>query len=119
MFLLKGEHFTAIAEQEMLHLALAGNMLCSLDGKQALYDKCFMPTYPSEILFDKIPMKLQPANKENLECFLKVSPMSRLSEPSADGGSDRSSVYAAASPAARAAHVHGHGYGHRTKGIHT
>lgn len=88
MFVLKGERFTAIAEQEMLHLALAGNMLCSLDGKQALYDKCFMPTYPSEILFDKIPMKLQPANKENLECFLKVSSMYRSSEPSADGGSD-------------------------------
>ncbi|EIW65207.1 uncharacterized protein TRAVEDRAFT_42584 [Trametes versicolor FP-101664 SS1] len=65
-------HILSIAEQEMLHLALAGNMLCSLDGKQALYDKCFMPTYPSEILFDKIPMKLQPANKENLECFLKI-----------------------------------------------
>lgn len=56
----------------MLHLALSGNMLAALGGKQALYDKEFMPTYPSEILFEHIPMKLQPANKENLECFLKV-----------------------------------------------
>lgn len=56
----------------MLHLSLAGNMLTALDAKQSLYDSAFMPTYPSQILFDKIDMKLQPANKENLECFLKV-----------------------------------------------
>lgn len=61
----------------MLHLALAGNMLCALDGRQLLYSQAFMPTYPSEILFDKIRMQLAPANKENLECFLKVGDMSR------------------------------------------
>lgn len=88
MYLLSNERFIAIAEQEMLHLALAGNMLCSLDGKQALYDKCFMPKYPSQILFDEIPMKLRPANKENLECFLKVSTMYRTFGLSADEGSD-------------------------------
>ncbi|EKM50629.1 uncharacterized protein PHACADRAFT_263998 [Phanerochaete carnosa HHB-10118-sp] len=62
----------AVAEQEMLHLSLAGNMLRALDGTQKLYDNNFMPTYPSQILFDKVDMKLQPANKENLECFLKI-----------------------------------------------
>ena len=56
----------------MLHLALAGNMLAALGGSQPLYDKSFIPTYPSEILFDQIDMALRPANKENLECFLKV-----------------------------------------------
>ncbi|KAI0825348.1 ferritin-like-domain-containing protein [Trametes gibbosa] len=65
-------HILSIAEQEMLHLALAGNMLCALDGKQLLYSQAFMPTYPSEILFDKIRMQLAPANKDNLECFLKI-----------------------------------------------
>ncbi len=61
-----------VVEQEMLHLALAGNMLRALGGTQLLYDKSFLPTYPSQILFEQIDMKLQPANKENLECFLKV-----------------------------------------------
>ncbi len=67
----------AVAEQEMLHLALAGNMLRALGGTQLLYDKKFMPEYPSQILFDKIDMELRPADKRNLECFLKVSIVSR------------------------------------------
>lgn len=61
-----------VVQQEMLHLALAGNMLRALDGVQLLYDSSFLPTYPSQILFEPIWMKLQPANKENLECFLKI-----------------------------------------------
>ena len=63
----------AVAEQEMLHLALAGNMLRALGGTQLLYDKKFMPEYPSQILFDKIDMELRPADKKILECFLKAS----------------------------------------------
>nr|VWO96715.1 Uncharacterized protein [Ganoderma boninense] len=62
----------AVAEQEMLHLALAGNMLRALDGKQLLYDESFMPKYPSHILYDKIDMELRPADKKNLDCFLKI-----------------------------------------------
>ena len=63
----------AVAEQEMLHLALAGNMLRALNGTQPLYDKTFMPVYPSKILFDQIDMELRPADKKSLECFLKVN----------------------------------------------
>ncbi|GJE98565.1 ferritin-like-domain-containing protein [Phanerochaete sordida] len=62
----------AIAEQEMLHLALAGNMLASLGGSQPLYNHKFVPSYPSSILFDNVDMVLRPADKENLECFLKL-----------------------------------------------
>ena len=62
----------------MLHLALAGNMLRALDGKQPLYNKSFMPIYPSKILFNEIDMELRPADKKNLECFLKVSIISLL-----------------------------------------
>ncbi|KAF7377627.1 hypothetical protein MSAN_00185500 [Mycena sanguinolenta] len=65
-------HILSVAEQEMLHLALAGNMLRSLDGAQTLYNREFMPTYPSKILFDEVDMELQPANKANLECFLRI-----------------------------------------------
>lgn len=56
----------------MLHLSLAGNILRAVDGSQALYDKAFIPTYPSTILYEPIDMKLRAAVKENLESFLKV-----------------------------------------------
>ncbi|OBZ79329.1 hypothetical protein A0H81_00194 [Grifola frondosa] len=62
----------AVVEQEMLHLSLAGNMLRALGGKQALYDKGFMPTYPSKILYDEIDMQLRAADKKNIENFLKL-----------------------------------------------
>ncbi|KAI0641122.1 ferritin-like-domain-containing protein [Trametes meyenii] len=65
-------HILSVAEQEMLHLGLAGNMLVALGEKPKLYNKSFMPTYPASILYDKIPMRLAPADKENLECFLKI-----------------------------------------------
>ncbi|KAI0027078.1 ferritin-like-domain-containing protein [Vararia minispora EC-137] len=65
-------HILSVAEQEMLHLALAGNLLRALNDIQTLYDKKTMPTYPSHILYDKIDMKLRPADKENLDCFLKI-----------------------------------------------
>ncbi|KAI0641115.1 ferritin-like-domain-containing protein, partial [Trametes meyenii] len=76
----------SVAEQEMLHLALAGNMLVALGGEQRLYDKSFMPTYPDTILFDKIPMELRPANKENLEWFIKIeAPYQAPPKPPGDG----------------------------------
>ncbi|KAI0641117.1 ferritin-like-domain-containing protein, partial [Trametes meyenii] len=76
----------AVAEQEMLHLALAGNMLVALGGEQRLYDKSFMLTYPDTILFDKIPMELRPANKENLEWFIKIeAPYQAPPKPAGDG----------------------------------
>ena len=48
-------------------------MLRALNGTQPLYDKTFMPVYPSKILFDQIDMELRPADKKSLECFLKVN----------------------------------------------
>ena len=69
----------------MLHLALAENMLRALAGKQLLYDESFMPTYPSQILYDEINMELRPADKKNLDCFLKVTMVSML------GTTDRTS----------------------------
>ncbi|KAM5533430.1 hypothetical protein V8D89_012868 [Ganoderma adspersum] len=75
----------AVAEQEMLHLALAGNMLRALGGTQLLYNKKFMPEYPSQILFDKIDMELRPADKKNLECFLKIE-APYMPPPELEGG---------------------------------
>ncbi|KIK63446.1 hypothetical protein GYMLUDRAFT_72117 [Collybiopsis luxurians FD-317 M1] len=61
-----------VVEQEMLHLSLVGNMLRALDGIQVLYNQDFIPQYPSKILYSKIPMELRPADKKNLDCFLKI-----------------------------------------------
>ncbi|KIM57054.1 hypothetical protein SCLCIDRAFT_10550 [Scleroderma citrinum Foug A] len=63
-----------VVRQEMLHLALAGNILTSIDSGPRLYLKSAIPTYGEDetILHSKIPMKLEPCKKDNLECFLRI-----------------------------------------------
>jgi hypothetical protein len=61
-----------ISKQEMLHLTLAGNMLRAIGRNQALYDKDFIPTYPDQIFYDKVDIKLGPADKRTLESFVQV-----------------------------------------------
>ena len=56
----------------MLHLSLTGKLLSALNGSMDLYDYRVIPQYPGHILVQKIPMNLDSANKENLECFLQV-----------------------------------------------
>jgi len=56
-------------------MALAGNILTSIDSGPRLYLKSAIPTYGEDetILHSKIPMKLEPCEKDNLECFLRVT----------------------------------------------
>lgn len=61
-----------IVQQEMLHLALTGNLLSSLGGSLNLYDYKNIPRYPDDILISKVRMDLTGANKRNLERFLRV-----------------------------------------------
>ena len=63
----------------MLHLTLAGNIMCALKGSQKLYDKAFIPVYDGNhtILYDQINVNLQPAEKPLLETFIKVRKMFR------------------------------------------
>ncbi|KAF9504781.1 hypothetical protein BS47DRAFT_1490060 [Hydnum rufescens UP504] len=61
-----------IVQQEMLHLSLAGNLLSALNGSMDLYAFGVVPRYPGEILVEKIPLNLDRANKENLQCFLQI-----------------------------------------------
>ena len=61
----------------MLRLALAGNMLRAIGGTQALYDKCFIPAYPDEIFYDKVKMKLGPADRRTLGSLVEVIDHSR------------------------------------------
>jgi hypothetical protein len=63
----------AVVRQEMLHMALSGNILCAIGGTPKVYGQDYMPTYPSEIFYDEIQMNLAPATKHNINTFVEVS----------------------------------------------
>ena len=58
--------------QEMLHLTLTGNILSALGGSMDLYHADVIPKFPGKILYDKVDMVLDRANKKCLERFKKV-----------------------------------------------
>lgn len=64
--------FTGILQQEMLHLALAGNILSALGGSLDLYHPSIVPQYPDKILMDEIEMELRPFDAESLDHFIHV-----------------------------------------------
>ncbi|KDQ52191.1 hypothetical protein JAAARDRAFT_491778 [Jaapia argillacea MUCL 33604] len=63
-----------VVHQEMLHLALAGNLLTAVDEGPILYDESVVPKYGPgcTILYSKIPLILERCEKSNLECFIKI-----------------------------------------------
>ncbi|KAH7909847.1 ferritin-like-domain-containing protein [Hygrophoropsis aurantiaca] len=66
-----------VVHQEMLHLALAGNLLVSLDEGPDLYsDIQYIPNYAHDpsptILNTKIPLILERCQKTNLERFILI-----------------------------------------------
>ncbi|KAG1730009.1 ferritin-like-domain-containing protein, partial [Suillus lakei] len=66
---------SVVVHQEMLHLALAGNLLTSIESGPHLHSAAFLPSYggPDDvILHSKIPLRLERCEKSNLECFLKI-----------------------------------------------
>ena len=56
----------AIAQEEMLHLSLAGNLLTALGGSLDLYQDTIVPKYPGHILQDRVEMNLSAADEEQL-----------------------------------------------------
>jgi hypothetical protein len=60
-----------VVNQEMLHLALTGNILSALDSPQELYEKSIIPQFPSELKYEDVTFHLECANKAALEVFLK------------------------------------------------
>ncbi|KAG1743635.1 ferritin-like-domain-containing protein [Suillus paluster] len=59
----------------MLHLALAGNLLTSIESGPQLYSIGLLPTYggPADVILQsQIPLRLERCEKSNLECFLKI-----------------------------------------------
>jgi len=61
-----------VFRQEMLHLALAGNLLSALNGSLDLYDFEIIPQFPGKILYEEVEMSLDGANKDNLDRFTKL-----------------------------------------------
>jgi len=61
-----------VVVQEMLHLSLGGNVLCSLDGYMDLYDFPIIPQFPGTILFEEVELNLDRASQENLMYFKEV-----------------------------------------------
>ncbi|KAF8810822.1 hypothetical protein BYT27DRAFT_7091051 [Phlegmacium glaucopus] len=67
----------SVVKQEMLHLALAGNILCSIGGDAILYKKktekhFFVPEYPDEMLYRDFTLNLDSANKRTLRAFMEA-----------------------------------------------
>ncbi|KAG8993010.1 hypothetical protein FRB90_000815 [Tulasnella sp. 427] len=63
-----------IVRQEMLHLGLAGNILCSIGGTPQLYGTDYMPEYPSDLFYSngKVTFELAPGNKETVATFAAI-----------------------------------------------
>ncbi|CAE6511862.1 unnamed protein product [Rhizoctonia solani] len=63
----------SVLKQEMLHLSLAGNLLCAIGGNPVLYHQEYTPKYPCEIFYEPIKLQLQPPHKESIKTFIKAS----------------------------------------------
>lgn len=77
-----------VVQQEMLHLALAGNVFTSLDSDghlgPKLYSEEYLVHYGRDEILRGVPLKLEPCHKKSLEWFMKVTllpPTQRLSFP--------------------------------------
>jgi len=66
------QQITGVFRQEMLHLALAGNLLSALNGSVELYDFEVIPQFPGKILYDEVEMSLDRTNKESLDRFTEL-----------------------------------------------
>jgi hypothetical protein len=67
-----------VVKEEMLHLGLAGNALCSIGGAPRLTgtsDKLeYTPTYPRILESDpEYKLSLRPISKDTIELFIRVT----------------------------------------------
>jgi hypothetical protein len=65
-----------IVIQEMVHFALAGNMLTAIKGPPEIANAGFVPSYPTNVLPGGIPQKLavdlQPLSRDQLQVFMQI-----------------------------------------------
>ncbi|KDQ58314.1 hypothetical protein JAAARDRAFT_192904 [Jaapia argillacea MUCL 33604] len=80
-------HIAVVVHQEMLHLALTGNLLTAVEKGPILYREDIVPKYGPDpmILYSKIPLILERCEKSNLEAFIKIeAPYNALPKLSAE-----------------------------------
>ncbi|KAG8730546.1 hypothetical protein FRC11_006443 [Ceratobasidium sp. 423] len=85
-----------IVLEEMLHLAIAGNCLTAVGGQPRLYGHPFVPTYPSSLLYEEVPMDLFAAHKTQIERFIDVERPDDLPQDLGATSDDPASTKAAA-----------------------
>ncbi|KAG8708888.1 hypothetical protein FRC08_018655 [Ceratobasidium sp. 394] len=61
-----------VVKQEMLHLGLAGNLLCATRGHPKLYGPKYTPEYPCEIFYEPTELHLRPPNKDAINSFIQL-----------------------------------------------
>ncbi|GJJ10940.1 hypothetical protein Clacol_005169 [Clathrus columnatus] len=77
-----------VAQQEMLHLSLAGNILCAIGGEPKLYslnppdseNHPKFPSYPDKMFYQETPLNLRGATKANIRTFLDLERPSILKD---------------------------------------
>ncbi|CAE6362091.1 unnamed protein product [Rhizoctonia solani] len=69
----------------MLHLALAGNLLCATGGTPQLYGKDSTPSYPAQIFNDATPVNLSGATEATIKLFVKIEEPTHISDGATPG----------------------------------
>src|SRR5262245_26106342 len=71
-----GDTILEIAEQEMFHFALAGNMLTAVGGTPNIANAAFVPTFPTNELpggiSQMLAVDLQPLSHDQLKVFMQI-----------------------------------------------
>lgn len=62
----------------MLHLALAGNILCAIGGDPKLYKSQYVPRYPTKIFIEELNLNLEEPTEAQIRSFVQVSTISLL-----------------------------------------
>ncbi|KAG8856460.1 hypothetical protein FRB96_006426 [Tulasnella sp. 330] len=65
--------FLVVVRQEMLHLGLAGNILCAIGGTPKVYGPEYTPKYPVHIFYeDRVQLELKAATKDHVKTFMDL-----------------------------------------------
>ncbi|KAG8908750.1 hypothetical protein FRB99_002988 [Tulasnella sp. 403] len=70
-----------VIKQEMLHLGLSGNVLCSIGGNPRVFGDNITPTYPAQIFDRGVELNLAPATTQTLLTFAQAIVISDDTRP--------------------------------------
>ncbi|CAE6476664.1 unnamed protein product [Rhizoctonia solani] len=82
-----------VLEEEMLHLALVGNILCATGGKPKLYGPNHTPIYPREIFYTPTKLHLWPPTTNAIKKFVELEKSSKPGRGNNRGPANIMSAY--------------------------